>query len=79
MLLLSKGFVHLVLIAFVIAIPIAYLAMNRWLADFAYQIEISWPVFLIVGLAALGIALLSVSYQAIRAALANPVESLRYE
>ena len=79
-LLLSKDFFRLILLAFVVAAPIAYLAMNRWLLEtFAYQIEISWPVFLIAGLAALGIALLSVSYQAIRAALANPVESLRYE
>ena len=78
-LLLSKGFVSLVLIAFVIAIPIAYLAMNRWLADFAYRIEISWRIFLIAGLVALLVAIFSVSYQAIRAALANPVESLRYE
>ncbi len=46
---------------------------------FAYRVEISWPIFLMVGLAALGIALLTVSYQAIRAALADPVESLRYE
>ena len=65
--------------AVVLASPLAYLATQRWLEAFAYRVEISWPIFLMVGLAALGIALLTVSYQAIRAALADPVESLRYE
>jgi len=78
-LLLSKEFVLLVVVAFVLATPIAYTAMNRWLADFAYRIEISWRLFLIAGLVALLVALATVSYQAIRAALADPVESLRYE
>ena len=54
-------------------------AMNRWLDAFAYRIELSWPIFLVAGLAALGIAMLTVSYQAIRVALADPVKSLRYE
>ncbi len=77
--LLSKDFVKLVLWAVVLAMPMAYLAMSRWLEDFAYHVEISPRIFLMVGLAALGIALLTVSYQSIKAALANPVESLRYE
>jgi len=68
-----------VLVAFVIACPIAYFAMNRWLQDFAYRIDISWWVFVLAGGLALVIALVTVSTQAIRAALANPVESLRYE
>jgi len=77
--LLSKEFVLLVGLAFAIAAPLAYLAMNRWLGDFAYRIAISWPVFLMAGLTALGVALLTVSYQSIKAALADPVETLRYE
>ncbi len=78
-LLLSKEFTVLVGIAFVVAAPAAYFAMQRWLEDFAYRVEISWPIFLIAGLAALGIAWLTVSYQSIKASVANPVESLRYE
>ena len=66
-------------LAFVVAIPIAYFVASRWLQDFAYRIEISWRIFLVAGLAALGIALLTVSYQAVKAALNDPVESLRYE
>ncbi len=77
--LLSKDLVRLVAVAFVVASPLVYLAMRRWLEGFAYRIEISPRIFLIVGLAALVIALLTVSYQSIKASLANPVESLRYE
>lgn len=78
-LLLSKGFTRLVLIAFVIAIPLAYWAMRTWLSDFAYRIEISvWP-FLLAGGVALLIAWLTVSYQSIKAALSNPVDALRDE
>ena len=77
--LLSRDFTQVVLIALVVATPVAYLIMDRWLDSFAYRVEISWGIFLIAGLAALGIALLTVSYQAVRAALANPVEALRYE
>jgi putative ABC transport system permease protein len=77
--LLSKDFVKLVLVANLIAWPIAYFAMNKWLQDFAYRIEISWWVFALAGGLALLIALLTVSFQAIKAALANPVDSLRYE
>ncbi len=76
---LSKDFTKFVLVAFVIACPIAYFAMNKWLQDFAYRIDILWWVFALAGGLVLVIALLTVSTQAIRAALANPVESLRYE
>ncbi|NIQ96180.1 MAG: FtsX-like permease family protein, partial [Desulfuromonadales bacterium] len=77
--LLSKDFALLVALAFVAAAPVAYFAMGRWLDDFAYRIEISWWIFLMAGLFALLIALLTVSYQSIKAALADPVKSLRYE
>ncbi|MEM9888442.1 MAG: ABC transporter permease [Bacteroidota bacterium] len=77
--LLSKDFIKLVAIAFVIATPIAYYFMNEWLQDFAYRIELQWWVFALAGLAAIGIALLTVSVQSVRAALVNPVESLRSE
>ncbi|SEL53146.1 ABC transporter permease [Parapedobacter koreensis] len=77
--LLSKDFVRLVLIAIVIASPIAWWAMNTWLEDFAYRIAIEWWMFAAAGLAAMVIALATVSWQAIRAAVANPVESLRDE
>ncbi len=77
--LLSKDLVRLVAVALIVAGPLIYLAMRRWLEGFAYRIEISPRIFLIVGLAALVIALLTVSYQSIKASLANPVESLRYE
>ncbi|SEL26493.1 ABC transporter permease [Parapedobacter koreensis] len=77
--LLSKDFVKSVLVAIAIASPIAYWAMEQWLADFAYRITLSWWVFAVAGLAAIIVALLTVSGQAIRAALANPVDSLRDE
>ena len=77
--LLSKDFVKLVLPGFVIATPIAWYAMNRWLEDFAYRIEIGPGVFLLAGLAAVLIALATVSWQSVRAAVANPVNSLRSE
>ena len=75
--LLSKDFLKLVLIA--IALPIAWWAMNKWLQDFAYKIDIEWWVFALAGLLAVGIALLTISFQSIRAALMNPVKSLRSE
>ncbi len=78
-LLLSKDFLKLVGLAFVVAAPVAYLVMDRWLQGFAYHVEISWQMFLIAGLTALVIAMLTVSYQSIRAARVNPVEALRYE
>ncbi len=77
--LLSREFVRLVGLAFVLAVPLAYVAMSRWLDGFAYRVEISWGIFLMVGSLTLAIALVTVSYQAVKAALADPVESLRYE
>jgi putative ABC transport system permease protein len=78
-LLFSKEFALLILAANIIAWPLAFFSMNRWLQDFAYRIDIGWQIFALAGALALFIALLTVSYQAIRAAIANPVESLRYE
>ena len=77
--LLSKDFLKLVLAAIVIAFPLAWYAMDKWLADFAYRIDMAWWVFALAGLLAVGIALLTVSFQSIRAALMNPVKSLRSE
>ncbi len=77
--LLSKEFVKLVLIANVVASPLAYFAMNKWLQDFAYRINLDWWMFAVAGALALLIALATVSAQALKAALANPVEALRYE
>jgi ABC-type antimicrobial peptide transport system permease subunit len=76
---LSKDFLNLVLIASLIAFPIAWWAMNKWLQSFAYRVNASWWVFVVAGLLALFIALLTVSFQAIKAAIANPVKSLRTE
>ena len=76
---LSKDFAKLVLIASLIAFPVAWWAMHEWLKSFAYRIDISWWVFIVAAFAALLIALLTVSFQAIKAALANPVKSLRTE
>src|SRR5580658_1318431 len=77
--LLSIDFVRLVLISFVIAAPVAWYAMNRWLAGYNYRITPGWAVFVLAGVLAVVIALLTVSFQAIRAAMANPVKSLRSE
>lgn len=77
--LLSKEFLILVLIAMLIASPLAWLAMNSWLQDFAYKISISWWMFVVAGITAIIIALVTVSFQAIKAAVANPVKSLRTE
>jgi putative ABC transport system permease protein len=77
--LLSQNFLRLVLIANIIAWPLAYFAMAKWLGNFAYRIDIAWWMFAVAGGLALLIALLTVSTQAIKAALANPVEALRYE
>jgi len=77
--LLSKDFLKLVVIAFVIATPLAWWAMSRWLQGFVYRIGISWWMFALAAAAALIIALLTVSVQAVKAALANPVKSLRSE
>jgi putative ABC transport system permease protein len=77
--LLSREIVILVLFGILIAAPVAWFLMNGWLRDFAYRVPIHWWVFVLAGIAALGIALLTVSYQAIKAAVANPVKSLRSE
>lgn len=77
--LLSADFIKLVLIALLVAIPIAWYAMNRWLEDFAYRIEIQWWMFALTGIMAVLIALLTVSFQSMKAALANPVKCLRSE
>jgi putative ABC transport system permease protein len=77
--LLSMDFVKLVLLAIVIASPIAWWGMNKWLQDFAYRIDISWWMFAAAGLVAILIALITVSFQSVKAALANPIKSLRSE
>jgi putative ABC transport system permease protein len=76
---LSKDFARLVVIASLIAFPIGWWTMNKWLQSFAYRIHITWWVFLVAALAAIVIALLTVSFQAVKAALTNPVRSLRTE
>jgi len=77
--LLSKDFAKLVVMANLVAWPLAYFVMNKWLQDFAYRIQPEVWTFLGAGILALGIALLTISFQAIKSALANPVEALRYE
>lgn len=78
-LLLTQNFVMLVVISFVIAAPIAWYLMNKWLQDFAYKTSITWDIFVVSGVCALIVALATVSYQAIRAALVNPITNLRSE
>lgn len=77
--LLSRDFLQLVLISFVIAAPVAWFVMHSWLKDFAYRIDISWWIFVLAGVLAVFIALGTISFQAIRAAVMNPVKSLRTE
>jgi len=77
--LLTKDFIKMVFIAYVIGCPIAYLAMRRWLQNFAYQTDLGLWIFLTAGLITLMIVLMTVSFQALRAAVANPVDSLQYE
>jgi putative ABC transport system permease protein len=77
--LLSKEYILWVLISIIIASPIAWYAMHKWLENFAYKTELSWWIFALAGLLALGIALLTVSWQSLKAARRNPVEALRYE
>jgi putative ABC transport system permease protein len=76
---LSKEFIKLIVIASVISFPVTWYAMNKWLQDFAYRITIPWWVFIAAGGIALAVAILTISYQSIKAALANPVKSLRSE
>ncbi len=77
--LISKGFLRLVLVSAIIAVPIAALGMGRWLQDFAYRIHLDWWIFATMGLLALGIAFLTVSTQTVKAANRNPVDTLREE
>jgi len=77
--LLTKQLIKWIILANIIALPIAYLALNSWLQNFAYRITMSWWTFILAGILALVTALITVSFQSIRAALANPVKSLRYE
>jgi len=78
-LLITRDFTKLVGIAFLIATPLAYFAMDSWLSEFAYRTSMGAGVFILAGLVALAIALLTVSYHALKAAMVNPVQSLRYE
>lgn len=77
--LLSKDFIKLVLAAFVVACPVSWYIMNKWLSGFAYHIDLTWGIFVLAGSAALFIALFTVSFQSIKAALMNPVKSLQTE
>ena len=77
--LLTRDFTKWILIANIIAWPLAWYFMSKWLQNFAYRIDMSWWIFALAGGLALLIALLTLSWQAIRAATANPVDSLRYE
>lgn len=79
MVMLNKDFVKWMAIAFVLALPIAYYSMNKWLENFAYKTALSWWIFAFAGIITLGIALLTVSWQSWRAATSNPVEALRFE
>jgi putative ABC transport system permease protein len=76
---LAKDFIRLVLAAFVLATPLAWWLMNNWLKNFAYRIELQWWHFVLAGVLAITIAFMTVSVQSIRAALSNPVKSLRSE
>jgi putative ABC transport system permease protein len=76
---LNREFVKWVFFGFVIATPLAWYAMHRWLENFAYKTELSWWIFALSGILALGIALLTVSWKSWKAATRNPVEALRYE
>ena len=76
---LSKGFAKLVMVAFIISTPITYFFMNDWLQNFAYQISIGPTVFIFAGILSLAVSILTVAYHSIKAAISNPIESLRYE
>jgi ABC-type antimicrobial peptide transport system permease subunit len=77
--LLSREFLQLVLLSAVVAFPLAWMMMSRWLAQFAYRVGMEWWIFALAGIAALLIAVVTVSWQSIRAALMNPVKSLKAE
>jgi len=76
---LTKDFIVLVCIAIAIAAPLAYWGVHQWLQDFAFRISIGWTVFVVAGIVAILITLITVGFQAIKAAIANPVQSLRTE
>lgn len=77
--LLSKDFLKLVIIALIIASPFAWYLMNHWLQNFAYHVDIHWSIFLVAGLVALSIAFLTVGLQSLKAAMSNPVDSIKTE
>jgi putative ABC transport system permease protein len=76
---LNKDYIKWIALAFVIALPIGWYVMYKWLQGFSYKTDLSWWIFALAGLMALGVALLTVSWQSWRAATRNPVEALRYE
>jgi len=76
---LSFNFLKLVIVAIILASPVAYYLMNKWLQDFAYRINIQWWVFIVAGSIAVMIGIITISFQSIKAAMANPVKSLRSE
>jgi putative ABC transport system permease protein len=78
-LMLSKEFLRLILIATLVAFPVTWFAMSKWLQDFAYRIDIQWWVFVLAGAIALLVAVITISFQSVKASLANPVKSLRSE
>jgi len=77
--LLSKDFLRLVIISFVVASPVAWFFMSKWLENYTYRISVEWWVFAAAGLLSILIALITISFQAIKAAIANPIKSLRTE
>jgi putative ABC transport system permease protein len=77
--LLARDFIRLVLIAIVVAIPVSWYAMNKWLQDFAYKTNLDWTVFVLSGLLAILIAVITISFQSVKAALVNPVKSLKQQ
>ena len=79
LIMLNKGFIKWVALAYVIACPIAWYIMNRWLENFVYKTTLSWWIFALAGVLAFAVAMLTVSWQSWRAARRNPIEALRYE
>jgi putative ABC transport system permease protein len=77
--LLSLDFVKLVIVSLVVATPVSWYAMNKWLQDYNYRVTIRWEIFVVAGILATTIALITVSFQSIKAAVSNPVNSLRTE
>jgi putative ABC transport system permease protein len=77
--LLTVDFVKLVLLSIIIAAPIGWITMNKWLSDYAYRIQISWWMIALAGMLVIMISILTVSFQAVKAAISNPVKSLRSE